>query len=131
MAHEEPTIYGNGKNTRDFTFIENVVQANIIAALTTKSIAINQVYNVACGEQTSLNELAILVRDQLADIDPMIAGIHFHYAEEKNGEVAHSVASITKAKHLLGYFPYFSLAEGLSETIKEYVDVYKSAVISS
>ena len=131
MAHEEPTIYGNGKNSRDFTFIENVVQANIIAALTNKTIAINQIYNVAYGEQTSLNELAILVRDQLALIDPMVAGIHFHYGKERNGDINHSVASITKAKHLLGYVPYFSLTEGLSETIKAFVEVYKSPVISS
>ena len=131
LSHQEPTIYGNGKNTRDFTFIENVVQANIIAALTNKSMAINQIYNVACGEQTSLNELAILVRDQLTKIDPIIAGLNFQYEKENGSVLAHSEASIIKAKHLLGYYPHFSLAEGISETIKQYIDVSKSLLISS
>jgi UDP-N-acetylglucosamine/UDP-N-acetylgalactosamine 4-epimerase len=131
LSHVEPIINGNGKNSRDFTFVENVVQVNIIAALSTKSIAINQVYNVAYGEQTTLNELAILIRDQLTIIDPMVAGIHFHYGKERKGDIIHSVASITKAKHLLGYFPYFSLAEGLLETISAYASEHKASVITA
>jgi UDP-N-acetylglucosamine 4-epimerase len=131
LAHQEPVINGNGKNTRDFTYIENVVQAHIIAALTKKTIAINQIYNVAFGEKTSLNELAILIRDSLTDIDPEVANVHFHYGKERDNDVSHCVASIIKAKHLLSYYPYFSLKDGLEETVKAYVEDYKAVLIST
>ncbi len=128
IIHEEPIINGDGKNSRDFTYIENVVQANIIAALATKEIAINQIYNVAYGEQTSLNELAILLRDSLALTDPSIADVHFKYGKNRQGDIPHSLASIKKAKHLLGYYPYFSIKDGVAETVKFYIENTKSLV---
>lgn len=131
IAHEEPIINGDGKNSRDFTYVENVVQANIIAALSKNSFAVNQIYNVAYGEQTSLNELAILLREELAQVDPDIAGVHFNYGKERNGDIPHSLASIVKAKHLLEYFPYFSIKEGLQETVKSYVDELKTVKVYS
>jgi UDP-N-acetylglucosamine 4-epimerase len=131
LAHKEPTINGDGKNSRDFTYIENVVQANIISALTDKKMAVNQVYNVAYGEQTSLNELAILLRDSLAAIDPEIADINFHYGKERAGDIPHSLASIAKAKHLLNYFPYFSIKDGLEVTVKSYTEDYSKVAVAA
>jgi UDP-N-acetylglucosamine 4-epimerase len=126
LAHESPVINGDGKISRDFTYIENVIQANIMAVLSDNQEAVNQIYNVACGEQTSLNELAILLRDTLALTDHEIANLNFIYGKARKGDIPHSLASIKKAEKFLRYYPYFDLKAGLKETVEAYIEEYKS-----
>lgn len=126
LAHESPVIHGDGKTSRDFTYVENVVQANIVAVLSDNPEAVNQIYNVACGEQTSLNELAILLRDTLALTDPEIANLNFIYGRARKGDMLHSMANIDKAGKILRYYPYFDLKAGLKETVAAYIGEYKS-----
>lgn len=127
-VHEPPVLNENSKVVRDFTFVENVVQANIIAAITDKADAINQNYNVASGEQKSLNELAALLRDSLAVILPDVANVNIKN-EERPAAIRHSFASIIKTKRLLGYYPYVSIKEGIMETVKEYAEENKLTVV--
>jgi len=122
LAHESPLINGAGLHSRDFTFIDNVVQMNIKAALTTNKDALNQVYNVAYGEQTNLNELTACLKERLAESDPIIASVEIQYGPERAGDIPHSLASIEKAQRLLNYHPRFSILEGLKETVKAYVE---------
>lgn len=120
LRRESPVINGNGEYTRDFTYIDNVVQANILAALTTDAEAINQVYNIACGQQTSLNQLANCLQGFLSELDESMATTPFTYAPERPVDIAHSVASIDKAKQFLQYNPTYSLRDGLKRTIDWY-----------
>lgn len=109
-----PTINGDGQHSRDFTFVDNAVDANMQALFTQDRGAINQVYNIACGKQTSLNELfSILKREAGSDLEPV-------YGPERSGDVKHSLADISKAKDLLAYSPRISLEEGLQLTFKWY-----------
>lgn len=107
MKGEAPKIYGDGNQTRDFTFIENAVQANIKALFTENTEAVNQVYNVAAAGQTSLNELV--------DFISVMAGhkIIPNYLPERFGDIKDSLADITKAKNLLGYNPQYDIHAGL------------------
>ncbi|MER3501087.1 MAG: LPS biosynthesis protein WbpP [Candidatus Fervidibacterota bacterium] len=111
LKGEPPTIYGDGEQTRDFTFVENCVQANLLAA-TVEGVA-GEVFNVGAGRQTSVNELFRLIRSLIgADhIEPI-------YAPPRQGDVRHSLADITKARQKLGYQPTISLQEGLARTIE-------------
>ncbi len=120
MRGESPVINGNGEYTRDFTYVDNVVQANILAALTPDAQAINQVYNIACGKQTSLNELAAYLKEFLGELDESIASTLFIHAPERPGDIPHSVASIEKAKQLLNYNPLCALRKGLKKTVDWY-----------
>ena len=117
IHHERPVIYGDGMQSRDFTYIDNVIQANQLAALTDYPEAVNQVFNVACGEECSLNRLVDCLRDYLGRFDPEIMGIDPVYGEERAGDVKHSLASIEKAKELLGYWPEYGFKDGLRETV--------------
>jgi UDP-N-acetylglucosamine 4-epimerase len=117
---QSPVIYGDGKQSRDFTYIENVMQANHLALSTENNESINQVFNVACGERIELGELVQILKDKLAEIDPGIAKISIVHGEERKGDVRHSLASIDKAKHLLGYMPTHNYLEGISESITWY-----------
>jgi UDP-N-acetylglucosamine 4-epimerase len=110
---QAPVINGDGTNTRDFTFIENVLQANHLAALVENSEALNQVYNVACGERTSLNRLYEVLRELAGKHDRRILKIDPLYGPERAGDIPHSQASIEKAKRMLGYSPSHSVTEGL------------------
>jgi UDP-N-acetylglucosamine 4-epimerase len=115
-----PTINGDGQHSRDFTYVENAVQANILSLFTENKNAVNQVYNIACGVQTSLNELfAILKKEAGSNLKPL-------YGPERNGDVKHSMADISKAKKLLGYEPAVSVDEGLKKTIKWYSENVES-----
>jgi len=120
--HESPTINGDGEYSRDFTYIENVIQMNILAMLTTKSEAINQVYNTAYGERTTLNQLVNYLKELLSNYDPEINNIEIIYGPNRAGDIPHSLASINKGQELLGYSPQYSVYDGLKETIKWYVD---------
>lgn len=105
-------INGDGETSRDFCYIENVIQVNLRAALTTKPEALNQVYNVAVGEQTSLNQLYECLRLNLVDKFPHLAHARPIHREFRAGDVRHSLADISKARELLGYAPAFTLDDG-------------------
>jgi UDP-N-acetylglucosamine 4-epimerase len=114
LKHEAPTINGDGNHSRDFTFVDNAVQANMLALFTENKQAVNQVYNIACGEQTSLNELFEGLRKEAGStLEPL-------HGPERAGDVKHSLADITKAKQLLGYDPAVSVKEGLKKTLEWY-----------
>lgn len=120
LNNEAPTIFGNGETTRDFTFIENVIQANIVAGLTDNKEALNKVYNIAYGGTTSLNELYRLIAEKLnSNITP-------NYASERKGDIKDSFANISKAKDLLGFQPTVDLKEGVSKTVDWYKANFKS-----
>jgi UDP-N-acetylglucosamine 4-epimerase len=120
MDYESPVINGDGGNSRDFTYIDNVVQVNIKAALTDNASAVNQVYNVAYGERTNLNQLIGYLKKCLVEIDPEIARVKIKYGPNRAGDVAHSLASIKKARELLNYNPMYSVKDGLKEAITWY-----------
>ena len=120
MAHEAPTINGDGTYSRDFTYIDNVVQMNELALTTTNPEAVNQVYNTAFGERTTLNDLVASLKDNLAIFDPEIAKIEPTHGPNRVGDIPHSLACIDKAKRLLGYNPKYSMAEGLKECCQWY-----------
>ncbi len=122
MAHEPPTINGDGSYSRDFTYIENVIQANKLAGFTEKPEALNTVYNVAFGERTTLNELYSCLRSELGKLDPEIQGLEAKYGPNRAGDIPHSLADISKAKTLLGYAPEYSVRAGLKEAAKWYFD---------
>jgi len=125
INHQSPIINGDGSFSRDFTYINNVLQINELAMLTTNSEALNQVYNVAFGEQTTLNELVELLKSELAKFDKEIANVKIVYGENRFGDIPHSLASIKKAKNLLQYNPQYSIKKGLEESIKWYVENLK------
>lgn len=120
MQHESPIINGDGSYSRDFTYIDNVVQMNIRAMVTAKKEALNTVYNVAYGERTDLNELVTLLKKYLSAFDAKIAEVSVEYGPNRQGDVPHSLASIEKAKALLGYDPKFNMISGLKEAVNWY-----------
>ncbi len=122
MNHESPVINGDGENSRDFTYIDNVVLMNKLAMTTENPDAVNQVYNTAFGERTTLNQLVSYLKEYLSEYDPGIAGIKVQHGPNRKGDIPHSLASIDKAKKLLGYEPKYSMKDGLREAIKWYWD---------
>lgn len=118
MKHQAPVINGDGSFSRDFTYIDNVVQANHLAALATEKEAVNQVYNVAHGERTTLNELFRLIRSIAGRFDDKILNIEPLYGPSRPGDIPHSQASIEKARTLLGYVPSHSVKEGLEQAVE-------------
>ena len=110
LRGEQPTIYGDGEQSRDFTYVENVVEGNVLA-MDAPDVA-GKVYNVACGERVTLNELFAELRDLLGGEDPPI------YAAARPGDVRHSLADVSAARRDLGYEPGVLLREGLSRTIE-------------
>lgn len=115
MQYESPVINGDGNFSRDFTYIDNVIQANLLAASTQNPDALNQVYNVAYGDRTTLNELALWLREALSAFDSEITNVEILHGPYRKGDIPHSLASIDKAKNLLGYKPEFNLRSGLKE----------------
>ena len=120
MKGESPVINGDGLTSRDFTYIDNVVQINQLAAITNNPKAINQVFNVAYGANASLNEMVSLLKTLLAKHNPSIADIKVIYGPERAGDIKHSLANIDKAKELLGYEPEIDFKQGLAKTIEWY-----------
>ncbi len=121
MKNTSPYINGDGEQTRDFTYVENAVQANILAMLSENKNAINEVYNIAVGEQISLNQLfntirTISGRDTLKPI----------YREQRKGDVRNSLADISKARSILGYEPLVSVFEGIELTYKYWESTYEN-----
>jgi UDP-N-acetylglucosamine/UDP-N-acetylgalactosamine 4-epimerase len=122
MKHEAPVINGDGSNSRDFTYIDNVVLANNLAATVVNPAALNQVYNVACGDAVNLNEMTLLLRGYLAGHDPEIAKVEPEHGPNRVGDIPHSMASVGKAVGLLGYQPQVLFSEGLKRAVEWYVD---------
>jgi len=120
MKYESPLINGDGEFSRDFTYIDNVIQMNLLAISSTNKEALNQVYNVAFGERVTLNNLVHSLKDKLAKFDPKIAAVEIKYGPERAGDIPHSLASINKAINLLNYKPEYSLEKGLEEAVKWY-----------
>ncbi|MGB3775532.1 MAG: SDR family oxidoreductase [Leeuwenhoekiella sp.] len=122
MAHESPVINGDGNFSRDFTYIDNVIQMNLLALTVNDSEALNQIYNTAFGERTTLNELVEQLKVNLADFDTEIANIDPIYGNERAGDIPHSLASVAKAKRLMGYDPQYDIKSGLKEAVAWYWD---------
>lgn len=115
-------INGDGETSRDFCFVDNVVQANLLAALTTNPEAQGQVYNIAFGESTTLNQLFRLIVDNLVNMGHDLGKPEPEYREFRAGDVRHSLADVSKASRLLGYAPEFSVREGLNEAARWYLE---------
>jgi UDP-N-acetylglucosamine 4-epimerase len=120
MNHKSPLINGDGEYSRDFTYIDNVIQMNLLAMLTDKKQALNTVYNTAFGDRTTLNQLVNYLKVFLSEYDPEIANIKITYGHNRAGDIPHSMASIDKAKKLLNYQPKFNISAGLKEAINWY-----------
>jgi UDP-N-acetylglucosamine 4-epimerase len=128
LTREPIFINGDGETSRDFCYIENVVQANLLAATTNKPEAINQVYNVAVGERTTLNELLELLKLQLQAHNPAVLNQSPTYREFRPGDVRHSLADINKARCLLGYQPEYPIERGLELAMDWYRAQIKGVV---
>ena len=122
IDNQPPTINGDGSFSRDFTYIDNVIQINHLALKTSNPDAINQVFNVAYGESSTLNQLFEEIQNNLCVYIPKIKDIKPIYGPLRKGDIPHSLASIEKAKRLLGYSPKYSLTEGLKHTIQWYYE---------
>ena len=120
MNGESPVINGEGNYSRDFTYIDNVIQANLLSLVTTNEKAINTVYNVAYGDRNTLNDLLRYLKEYLSEFDTKIANIDVIYGPNRPGDIPHSHASIDKAKKLLNYNPQYTLQKGLKEAVKWY-----------
>lgn len=125
MNHRSPIINGKGDYSRDFTYIDNVIRMNELAMLTTNPDAVNTVYNTAVGKETTLNELVSLLRNALSEYDPEIAKVKIKHGPVREGDIPHSLASIEKAKKLLGYEPTHDIKEGLEEAVAWYWNEFK------
>ena len=120
MNYESPNINGDGEYSRDFTYIDNVIQMNMLALLTENVDAVNQIYNTACGERTTLNQLVSYLREYLSKFDSEIAKIEPTYGSNRVGDIPHSLACVDKAKKLLNYTPKYDVKIGLKESITWY-----------
>lgn len=120
MKHEAPVINGDGSFSRDFTYIDNVVQMNMLAMVSENEQAANQIYNTAYGERTTLAELVSLLKEYLSEYDSEISSLNVEFGPERKGDVPHSLASVEKAKSLLGYAPKYDIKTGLKEAVKWY-----------
>ena len=120
MNHQSPVINGDGEHSRDFTYVDNVVQMNLLAIETTNKNALNTIYNTAYGERTTLNQLVQYLKEYLSEYDPEISGVDVVHGPERLGDIPHSLASVDKAKELLGYDPKFCMKKGLKEAVKWY-----------
>ena len=120
MAYESLVINGDGEYSRDFTYIDNVIQMNMLAMTTTNPDAVNQIYNTAFGEMTTLNQLVDYLKEYLSEFDPEIAKVEVIHGQNRLGDIPHSLACIDKAKKLLGYTPKYSIRDGLKEAVKWY-----------
>ncbi len=120
MRHESPMINGDGEYSRDFTYIDNVIQMNELALTTMNPDAVNQIYNTAFGERTTLNQLVGYLKEFLGEFDGEIRKIEILHGPNRVGDIPHSLASINKAKSLLGYEPQYSMRQGLQEAVKWY-----------
>ncbi len=120
INHESPVINGDGNFSRDFTYIDNVIQMNELAMTTENTEAVNTVYNTAFGDRTTLNDLVGYLKEFLSEYDSEIAKVEVIHGPNRIGDIPHSLASIDKAKNLLNYNPKYSMKNGLKEAVKWY-----------
>ena len=120
INHESPKINGTGDFSRDFTYIDNVIQMNELAMLTENPDAVNTVYNTAVGDRTTLNDLIRYLKKYLSEFDGEIANIDAVHGPNRIGDIPHSLASVEKAEKLLGYKPSHNIDKGLKEAINWY-----------
>ena len=120
MNYKSPLINGDGSYSRDFTYIDNVIQMNILAITTNCEQAINQIYNTAVGDRTTLIELVNSLKKHLSEFDPKIKDVVIKYGPNREGDIPHSLASVDKAKKLLKYNPSHQIDSGIKESIKWY-----------
>jgi UDP-N-acetylglucosamine 4-epimerase len=120
MKHQSPVINGDGNYSRDFTYIDNVIQMNELAIKTKNPNAVNTIYNTAYGDRNTLNDLIVYLKQFLSKYDAEIANVKIEYGPNRIGDIPHSLASIDKAKELLGYEPKFSMKDGLKEAVNWY-----------
>jgi len=120
INHDSPLINGDGEYSRDFTYIDNVIQMNLLAMTTGNPEAVNTVYNTAFGDRTTLNQLVGYLKEFLAEFDPKIEKVKIIHGPNRVGDIPHSLASIDKAKKLLGYEPRYNLRDGLKEAVQWY-----------
>jgi UDP-N-acetylglucosamine 4-epimerase len=121
LAGTPCVINGDGETSRDFCFVANAVQANLRAALVGDPAALNQVYNVAVGEQTTLTQLHRILADALSDVDATVEVAPPRYVDFRAGDIRHSLADIGKARRLLGYAPSHDVRAGMAEAARWYV----------
>ena len=127
MINNEPVyINGDGETSRDFCYIDNAIQANLLAATSQHDDAVNQVYNVAVGDRTSLNELYFHLRDNLSNKFPYLKGVQPIYRDFRAGDVRHSLADVSKGKELIGYNPAYKIDQGLWEAMDWYIDFFSN-----
>lgn len=120
IKHQRPVINGDGSYSRDFTYIDNVIQANQLAAVASNQEAVNTVYNIAFGERTTLTELFNIIRKNLICFDSTIGDIEPEYGQFRTGDIPHSLADISKARTLLGYNPEYNIASGIAAATEWY-----------
>lgn len=125
MNLESPVINGDGNFSRDFTYIDNVIQMNELALLANDKKVINTIYNTACGDRTTLNDLVKYLKSILSEYNSEITNVEVIYGSNRAGDIPHSLASIEKAKKMLGYNPQYTLEKGLQESVKWYWDNLK------
>ena len=128
MNYQSPIINGDGTSSRDFTYINNVLQMNELAMLTDNPKAIGQIFNTAVGERTTLNQLISLLKTYLSDYDSKIRDIDIIHGPNRKGDIPHSLASIEKAQKQLGYKPSHNLEKGLKEAVEWYMGNLKSKI---
>ncbi len=121
IGRKTPVINGDGETSRDFCYVKDVIQGNILAALCNSAEALGRVYNIACGSRTTLSELLGLIRDSLSPHMPGVDGIEPEYGPFRKGDVRHSLADISRAGEVLGYEPQYSVAAGIAESVPWYV----------
>ncbi|GHV32053.1 epimerase [Bacteroidia bacterium] len=128
INHESPVINGDGEYSRDFTYIKNVVQMNLLALSTENKEALNTVYNTAYGERTTLNQLVNYLKKYLSNYDPAIANVEIIHGPHRIGDIPHSLASIEKAQKLLNYQPQYSMKQGLKEAVEWYYEELRNKI---
>jgi UDP-N-acetylglucosamine/UDP-N-acetylgalactosamine 4-epimerase len=120
MEHKSPLIHGDGTSSRDFTYIDNIIQINHLAALTENIDAKGQIFNAAVGDRYDLNSLVNYLKIYLSEFDSEISNVHVNYGPFRKGDILHSLASIEKAEKILGYKPEFNLKAGLKVAVNWY-----------
>ena len=121
LSGRQPVINGDGDISRDFCYIDNTVQSNLLAAVTDNDASVNRVYNVAFGEKTTLNELFQLIKKSLLPSRPEIKNVEPRYGPARDGDVRHSLADISRVRDLLGYNPEFDVEHGMKRTVEWFV----------
>lgn len=122
LGGKEPIIYGDGETSRDFCYIDNAVQANLLAAMSENGKAINKVYNIAYGERTTLKQLFDMIKQNLVLYKPEVSDIMAKHDQFRKGDVKHSLADISLARELLGYEPKYSVVQGMKDTVPWYIE---------